>query len=355
MLYQTPFYPEMAINNTYDLELINQKTYEKAVQTWNTPKKGCHDLLVKCRTAAAKLDPEEYANNPDVNELCIAATQVCAQVTFLSQGTERSPFDIAHLLPDPSPPSYPVGFMNQAWIQEELGTRVNFTLSSPVVSASVIGTGDTFRREGMKDIEYLLDAGVKVSLIYGDRDMRCPWNGAESLSLKANWEGKEAYNAAGYEGIRTNKTYEGGVVKQYGNMSFARVFESGHDGKSHPRYSSLSPILSLTSSLTVSFYQPETVYRIFNRAIFNTDVATGKVPTSGSFNNYTSVGPLSSFGIKNVLPPSAPVDCNLWAVAPTCTMDQLYALGNGTAEINEGGKIVKPVGGGGPIAVNTGF
>jgi hypothetical protein len=121
---------------------------------------------------------------------------------------------------------------------------------------------------------------------------------------------------------------------------------------------SLTPFLSfqnLTSSPTVSFYQPETVYRIFNRAIFNTDVATGKVPTSGSFNNYTSVGPLSSFGVKNVLPPSLPVDCNLWAVAPTCTMDQLYALGNGTAEINEGGKIVKPAGGGGPIAVNTGF
>lgn len=113
---------------------------------------------------------------------------------------------------------------------------------------------------------------------------------------------------------------------------------------------SLHPfVVTDMNDLTAAWYQPETTIEIFNRVIFNTDVATGKLPTSGAFNNYSTSGPSSSFSIKNKLPPSPPVDCNLWLVPSTCTMDQLYALGNGTAEIDEGGKILKPVGGGGPI------
>ncbi len=81
----------------------------------------------------------------------------------------------------------------------------------------------------MKNLEYLLGSGVKVALIYGDRDQRCPWLGAEKLSLAAQWSGADSFNAAGYEFVHTNGTYNGGVVRQHGNLSFSRVFEAGHD------------------------------------------------------------------------------------------------------------------------------
>lgn len=85
----------------------------------------------------------------------------------------------------------------------------------------------------MKDVEYLLDSGVKISLIYGDRDHRCPWTGVEKISLVANWTGAEAFRTAGYEHIRTNASYDGGgVVRQHGNLSFSRIFQAGHDGMS---------------------------------------------------------------------------------------------------------------------------
>jgi len=42
------------------------------------------------------------------------------------------------------------------------------------------------------------------------------------------------FRAAGYEYIHTNRSYSGGVVRQHGNLSFSRVFESGHDGKLIP-------------------------------------------------------------------------------------------------------------------------
>ena len=68
----------------------------------------------------------------------------------------------------------------------------------------------------MKDVEYLLDSGVKVTLMYGDRDQRCPWLGAEKLSLAANWTGAEEFRSAGYANMVTNSSYNGGVVRQHG-------------------------------------------------------------------------------------------------------------------------------------------
>ena len=125
-----------------------------------------------------------------------------------------------------------MGFFNQHWVQKELGVPVNFTGNSLLAQNGILGlAGDLFRREGMKDVEYLLNSGVKVTLIYGDRDQRCPWLGVEKLSLAANWNGADKFQAAGYAHIRTNDSYDGGVVRQHGKLSFSRVFEAGHDGE----------------------------------------------------------------------------------------------------------------------------
>ena len=151
------------------------------------------------------------------------------KLTIVSQ---RSAFDISHKDPDPFPTLFTSGFFNREWVQQDMGSPVNFTSDSLLSNNIILAeTGDAFRRAGMKDVEYLLDNGVKIALIYGDRDYRCPWLGVETLSLAADWRGAEEYRAAGYEYIHTNKSYNGGVVRQYGNLSFSRVFEAGHDGE----------------------------------------------------------------------------------------------------------------------------
>lgn len=113
-------------------------------------------------------------------------------------------------------------------VQQELGVPLNFTPDSTLSDNVVVDVGgDPVRFEGMKSIEYLLDSGIKVALMYGDRDYRCPWLGAETLSLQANWTGGEDFRGAGYEFIHTNDSYNGGLVRQHGNLSFSRVFEAG--------------------------------------------------------------------------------------------------------------------------------
>jgi len=38
------------------------------------------------------------------------------------------------------------------------------------------------------------------------------------------------FASAGYADINTNGSYVGGQVRQYGNFSFSRVYQAGHEG-----------------------------------------------------------------------------------------------------------------------------
>ncbi|KAK5129276.1 hypothetical protein LTR08_003632 [Meristemomyces frigidus] len=331
-LYQAGLYPDIAYNNTYDLQVINKTVYEEAKHDWAKPG-GCRDLILNCRELVGQYDPDQLSINATVNNACLGAELYCSQNVVSSpydDSSNRSDFDMAQYKPDPTPPSYLIGFFNQDWVQQALGAPVNFTSSSNAVALNYLGvTGDAFRTAGMKSIEYLLNSGIKVALSSGDLDYRCPWNTGEALSLQANWTGDEGFRKAGYEMIHTNDTYNGGVVRQHGLLSFARVFNAGHD---------------------LAAFQPETSFQIFNRVMLNKDVATGEVPTNGRFGDYSTKGPASSFHIKNKLPAALPAACYLYSVASTCTVDQYLALLNGTAEIVDF-SVVTPAGGGGGIVL----
>lgn len=130
-----------------------------------------------------------------------------------------------------------------------------------------------------------------------------------------------SFRSAGYTNLETNSSYVGGLVRQHGNVSFSRVFEAGH---------------------AVAAYQTETVYQIFNRAIFGRDIATGDI-VIGAEGNYSSVGPASSFSVKNELPLSPGSICYLYEAPLTCTEEQGEALMNGTAVV-ENFIVIKPPG-----------
>lgn len=232
-LVQGDKWPQQAYNNTYGLQVIPESVYHEAEHNFTKPD-GCQDLLVACREEGKLYDPENLNNNATVNKLCAEALGYCFSYVIgpYDVYSNRSDFDMANLKPDPDPKQYWNGFFNRAWVQQALGVPVNLTGDS-LLSNNVLTyeTGDLARTAGMESVNYLLEKGVKVAMIYGDRDYRCPWNGGEKLSLVAEWPGAENFKNAGYEYVQTNSSYQGGVVRQYGNLSFTRVFQSGHDGK----------------------------------------------------------------------------------------------------------------------------
>ena len=193
----------------------------------------------------------------------------------------------------------------------------------------------------------LLDAGIKVAIIYGDRDYTCNWIGGERVAMAVDYDYAGAFADAGYQDIHINSSYVGGQVKQYGNFSFSRVYQAGH---------------------AVAAYQPETAYQIFRRAIFGVDIATGVFDTTTTENGTTSLnytgslgdiiheafgaaknwdvettettiystnGSLTTFEVKNQDPGSPVVQCYTLALNSTCTPEQIRALREGTALVRD--------------------
>jgi hypothetical protein len=317
LLTQELSYVEFAYNNTYGLQTINETVYNQAVHDWSRPG-GCKDLILHCRALASQGDPNFYGNNDTVNEACMTADAFCSNNVdgVYPEFSGRSYYDIAHLNPDPFPPEFFLGFLAQNWVQGALGVPINYTESVNSVFYAFSSVGDSPRsdvRGYLNDIGYLLDSGVKVALVYGDRDYACQWLGGEEVSLAVPYSQSSAFKSAGYTDLQTNPNLIGGQVRQHGNFSFTRVYESGHE---------------------VPAYQPETAYEIFYRSLFNLDIATGTVKTSNKPDYHTN-GTSNTFHIKNKVPESPQPTCYVRSLTSTCTENQVEAVINGTATVKD--------------------
>jgi hypothetical protein len=62
------------------------------------------------------------------------------------------------------------GFLAQRWVLDALGVPVNYTDIMEIVDNAFISVGDYSRGGYVEALERVLDAGAKVSLMFGDRD-----------------------------------------------------------------------------------------------------------------------------------------------------------------------------------------
>jgi carboxypeptidase C (cathepsin A) len=310
---QWPSYPRMAYNSTYGLKTVSEETYKKMVAAYDRPG-GCREQIDNCRALASAYDPENVGTNATVNSVCQAAETYCTnnmRDPYLEEAG-RDYYDVTQIDPTLFPFPYYSGYLNQPHVLSALGVPLNYTGSSDASSAAFRGIGDYNRPGWIEDLAYLLESGIKVTLMYGDRDFACNWYGGEDVSLAIPWENQDKFAASGYAPLKTNCTHDGGMVRQYGNLTFVRVFQAGH---------------------AVPSYQPESAYRIFNRALFNKDIATGRVDTVAN-PDYHTQGPESVSDLKSELPPQYEDFC--YVLDPsTCSDEQVAALRAGTAVIQD--------------------
>jgi carboxypeptidase C (cathepsin A) len=76
MLTQELSDPQMAFNNTYNIQAINETEYNKALAAWSAPD-GCKDKILACRNMASSMDPTNQGNSDEVNAACRAANNFC--------------------------------------------------------------------------------------------------------------------------------------------------------------------------------------------------------------------------------------------------------------------------------------
>ncbi|TLS30813.1 hypothetical protein PpBr36_03897 [Pyricularia pennisetigena] len=305
LVLQAPSLTTFPVNNTYGIKAYSEDVAAQARSILPT----CIAQSGECQA----LQRSKTKSRKEIDDTCAAAFGTCWGLAALyDANADRGFFDIGHQALDPFPPEYIVGWLNNDEVMRKIGARINYTETSGATENGFAMTGD-FIRSSADELVGLIDAGVKVALVHGDRDFRCNWIGGEAVSLALNHSKKEQFAAAGYTDIKTNNTYVGGKVRQQGLFSFSRVFQAGHE---------------------VPMYQPETAYRIFMRTITGKDVATGTVDVVKD-SGFATQGPWSVFNVQQPPPPHPPNECYIdySPLGWRCTKEQIAALTNGTAVV----------------------
>lgn len=278
---------------------------------WTRPQ-GCRERHIACRDALKESDRVSISSkSSDLTKLCGSIADDCIESvidTYFRHG--RAAYDIGHPNHDPFPLPHMYGYLTEESVLSALGVPVNYTEIAGAVAKGFVNSYDIDDGSFLESVAYLLDAGVKVHLMYGDRDYMTSWVGGERVSLAIQHRRAADFAAAGYAPLVTADAGVKGMTRQHGNLSFSRVFQSGHE---------------------VPTYQPVAAHEIFRRAMFNLDIATGLVPVT---NDLATVGPRDIWHVKNV-PPKMPAP-RCYVLKPiTCLPDVWETVSRGTAVVKD--------------------
>lgn len=106
---------ELAYNNTYCIQVINQSLYQQVVDNFNRLDTDGDDLIINCQNVAAVNDLDAINNNDIVNQVCIVASVHCfneVESQYINT-SGRNYYDIAAIDPDPFSPFYYIDFLAQ--------------------------------------------------------------------------------------------------------------------------------------------------------------------------------------------------------------------------------------------------
>ncbi|PHH62498.1 hypothetical protein CDD81_7071 [Ophiocordyceps australis] len=298
-LIQTRLLPAFANNNTYGVQLLSDTKADFYRRKFDAHG-GCRDLLMQCQALSADKDPDGRGAEPHVDAVCRQALDTCREIEEASYDASRSPFDIAAPTANPQPPLFFVDYLNQETVLATVASPINYTLASGNVTDNFVLTGDGARGGNVARLAALLQRGVRIGFMYGDRDYVCNWKGGEAVAAavarQVGGEYATRFPAAGYADIHVNKSYVGGQVRQYGNLSFSRIFQAGH---------------------SVAWYQPETAFQVFARILLGHSVSTGAAVDLGAYN---TTGPRDSTSSAD-LPKAPKPTCFVRAFDATCDQD----------------------------------
>jgi len=297
---QTAYDPRFAGNNSYGIQAISQLSMYNTITAYEQPG-GCADMVNQCRSGQSV---NVFGDDAQVDFICYNALGQCNAIQNTYSTSGLSFYDIRQNFPSPFPSEAYLEYLNNGQVMQSLGVQVNYTESSNAVFYDFANTGDEISYV-LSDLAFLLSKNVRVALIYGDADYICNWLGGEAVSLQlaqvAPYPYTLNFGVAGYADIVINETYVGGEVRQYGNLSFSRIYDAGHQ---------------------VPAYQPETAFEVFARVIFGTAIATGQ-PIDQS--TYRTTGPANST-YQNKPGTSAANVCWVRSINSTCTPAQITSI-----------------------------
>ncbi|KAJ2251984.1 hypothetical protein GGI13_003544 [Coemansia sp. RSA 455] len=120
-----------------------------------------------------------------------------------------------------------ITFLNNPDTQRELGVEIQYyTTCSQRVHIEFILSGDIAKPLHL-EIPPLLAAGIRVLIYAGDADWICNWYGNKAYAQALEWPGQTKFNQMEDSRWTVNGD-EAGEVRTHNNLTFIRVFGSGH-------------------------------------------------------------------------------------------------------------------------------
>ncbi|SCW04374.1 LAFE_0H12112g1_1 [Lachancea fermentati] len=124
---------------------------------------------------------------------------------------------------------YVTEYLNQRYVQDALGSDVHsYVGCSKDVSSSFALTGD-HTKPFQQFVAELADRDIPVLLYSGDKDYICNWLGNHAWSDELEWKSKDEFKSEKLKPWISEQTGESsGEVKNYGSLTFLRVYDAGH-------------------------------------------------------------------------------------------------------------------------------
>lgn len=281
---------------------------------WIRPGDGLKDTLIACRKLWNERNFAGYVEEK-LSQVCddFDIFEIGAVHKYLVELEDSAGwYDIGHPRYDPFPNPSMHGYLTEEYVLSALGVPVNYTQMSLPVNEDFANSHDVVGTQLLDAVGYLLDSGIKVAMVYGDRDYACNWVGGEKASLAVPYNRSNEFANTGYSQLlTTGSALSSGMTRQLGNFSFTRVFQAGHE---------------------VPSYQPIAAYEIFMRTTFNRDVATGLLSVT---DDYSTIGPQDTCHIKNIPPSPKPLPKCYIPKPETCVPEIWEKVKNGTAVVKD--------------------
>jgi len=117
-----------------------------------------------------------------------------------------------------------VSFFNQKEVKEALHVSQDWTSCSNELHKNL--RTDSIKSSG-PELSYVIDAGVRVLLYYGDQDFMCNWMGGLEMAKQLEWDHAESFRASPFvEWVVDGHQY--GAYKWVDKLSFLRVYNASH-------------------------------------------------------------------------------------------------------------------------------
>ncbi|TAQ91182.1 hypothetical protein B7494_g565 [Chlorociboria aeruginascens] len=229
-IIQYKAYVDFSYNNTYKA-LISSSQHTSYTNTYT---RSCLPLLEECTSTTGS------------NSACENADDTCYDDIEgpLSEVGNFDVYDIREPSNDPYPPETYVTYLQSSSVMSAIGAKATYSECPDAPYEKFENTGDD-ARSFLSALSTVVQSGITVLIWAGDADWICNWFGGLASANAVTYSGSTAFNAAPVKNY-TVSGVSSGTFKTVDNLSWLRVFGSGHE---------------------VPYYQPATALQVFTQTM----------------------------------------------------------------------------------------